>query len=112
MQIETSRQKGITVLALNGRMDATTVSIFEAECRARFKDGCVRLVIDMKNLSYISSAGLRGILNMVKLYKTVSGGLYFCNLDLKVKEVFKITGFTNMLPIHETLDAAINDAAC
>lgn len=111
MQIETSQQKGITVLSLNGRMDATTVSTFEAECRARFEEGNTRLVIDMKNLSYISSAGLRGILSMVKLCKSSSGGLFFCNLDPKVKDVFKITGFTNMLPIHETLDAALNDAA-
>lgn len=53
----------------------------------------------MADLEYISSAGLRGILGLVKSIKAASGRLAFCSLQPMAAEVFRISGFNAMLTV-------------
>lgn len=105
MEIRVTEQDGISVLALSGRMDATTTPEFEYAVK-ELPAGGILLLIDMAGLEYISSAGLRGILGLVKAVKAASGRLAFCALQPMVAEVFRISGFTAMLTVRGTREEA------
>ena len=97
MKIE-KRQEGsnLTVL-LEGRLDTNTAPELEDELSSL--DGINNLVFDFQNLEYISSAGLRIILSLQKIMNT-KGTMVIRNVNDDVKEVFDITGFSDVLTIE------------
>ncbi|MBQ3059346.1 MAG: STAS domain-containing protein [Desulfovibrio sp.] len=105
MEIVITDEEGVTLLELSGRMDATTAAEFDNAVRALPRQGA-RLLIDMAGLEYISSAGLRSILGLVKSVRTSAGKLAFCALQPMVAEVFRISGFTAMLAVCDSRDEA------
>lgn len=111
MDINLVDKDDLSILELSGRMDATTTGVFDEACRAQLARGRKKVVIDMGNLVYISSAGLRGILGMVKAMKSSGGKLAFCSLQPMVVEVFRISGFSSMLSVHNTCDEAVRAIA-
>ena len=107
MEIRATEQDGIDILALAGRMDATTTPEFESAARALLAQGKNRVIVDMADLEYISSAGLRGILGLVKSIKAASGRLAFCSLQPMAAEVFRISGFNAMLTVCGCREVAL-----
>ena len=108
MEIKATEQDGINVLALSGRMDATTTPDFESAARTLLGQGKNVVIIDMADLEYISSAGLRGILGLVKSIKAACGKLAFCSLQPMAAEVFRISGFNAMLTVCDTREDALS----
>lgn len=107
MEIRATEQDGIDILALAGRMDATTTPEFESAARALLAQGKNQVIVDMADLEYISSAGLRGILGLVKSIKAASGRLAFCSLQPMAAEVFRISGFNAMLAVCGSREEAL-----
>ena len=107
MQIDLSTQDGITILKVNGRMDATTVNEFTEECQKHIKNGSGRFIVELSGLEYISSAGLRGILTIGKSCKAAKATLAFCAMQAMVADMFKLSGFTSILTVYATLDEAL-----
>lgn len=107
MEFESSKHENAVVIKINGRMDAVTAPEFENECNAWLDKGEKAFVIDLGDLEYISSAGLRSILAAAKKLKASQGSIHFCNLAGMVQEVFSISGFSTMFPIHGTLKEAL-----
>jgi anti-anti-sigma factor len=66
-----------------------------------------KLLLDMVGLSYISSAGLRIVLQAAKQMKTKGGRLALCSLKEQIKEVFDISGFSGILDISSTPEEAM-----
>ena len=98
--------KAVTVKA-TGRMDAVTAPTFEQECMRWVEKGKVNLIVDFSGLEYISSAGLRVILGVGKKLKAQDGSLVFGGMSAMVKEVFDISGFASIFPVHESVEAAL-----
>ena len=107
MQVATSEQNGMTILSLTGRMDATTANVFGDACKAALDGGARRIVVDLSGIEYISSAGLRVILTMLKVTRSLKGTLAFSGLQPMVSEVFRISGFNSMLPTYATTADAL-----
>lgn len=84
----------ITIL-LEGRLDTITAPTFEKNIREVLSEAKT-LVIDMKNLEYISSAGLRVLLSAQKVMNR-QGEMIVCNANEMVMDVFEITGFIDIL---------------
>ena len=102
MQVVTSEQGCVGIIALTGRIDATTASSFETSCRELLDSGAKKVVVDL------GGVGLRVILTMVKASKAAAATLAFCSMQSMVAEVFKISGFSSMLPIYATRDEAVS----
>ena len=85
-------------LALEGRLDTTTAPELEAELNASL-DGITDLVLDMKDLVYLSSAGLRVVLAAQKRMNK-QGHMTVKNVCAAIMEVFEITGFVDILDIQ------------
>ncbi|MFP4368957.1 MAG: STAS domain-containing protein [Candidatus Kapaibacterium sp.] len=61
------------------------------------------IVVECTELSYISSAGMKSLLAYLKKCKEMDKELLLVNLQPKIKEIFDITGFTNMFRIYSSL---------
>ena len=87
-----------SVLAVSGRLDTVTAPQLEACCQECLSEGG-SLVMDFKNLVYVSSAGLRVLLSTHK--KTLDkGGLILRNVNGDIAEILDITGFIDILTIE------------
>ncbi len=108
MEIEDKgKQDGYLIVAVSGRMDAVTSPEFEKAVGEWIDGGETRFIVDFGGLDYISSAGLRSILTIAKKLKMQQGALLLCALRDTVKEVFEISGFSTIIPVHESVEAAV-----
>ena len=98
MTINKHSENGTLTLALEGRLDTTTAPQLEAELKQALPSAD-ELVLDLNDLVYISSAGLRVLLSA---HKTMSkkGGMTVKNVSELVQEVFDVTGFADILTIE------------
>ena len=86
------------VVALEGRLDTvTSVDFTNALTKEDIKEQVV--IIDMKALEYISSAGLRALVALKKNLSAQNKQLEVHNLNPVCQEVFRVTGFNNILTI-------------
>ena len=98
MTIERKTENDQVTILLGGRLDTATAPELEKEvdsCEGPVKD----LVIDLKDLEYTSSAGLRVILKAQKMMNK-QGSMKLVNVNDDVMEVFDITGFLDILNIE------------
>jgi len=107
MEIIEEKKGTVNTFKLQGRLDSNTSQVFEKRLFDAITDGSRNVVIDFKELDYISSAGLRVILKATKALKREDGRILLCSMQDYVKEVFEIAGFDSFLPIVPTLDDAI-----
>lgn len=92
------QQNGSTLtLAPQGRLDTVTSPELEAELKSSL-DNIENLVLDLSGLEYISSAGLRVLLSAHKAMST-RGGMKVTRVGEIVREVFDVTGFSDILDI-------------
>ena len=95
----TKNQNGTDLaLALEGRLDTMTAPELEQELNQSL-DGVESLTLECKKLDYISSAGLRVLFSAHKIMSKRSG-LKLKNVNEIVKEVFDVTGFTEIFAIE------------
>ena len=85
-------------VALEGRLDTVTAPELEAELKDAL-EGVTELVLDMKDLEYISSAGLRVLLTAQKSMSQ-KGSMKLINVNETVMEIFDVTGFVDILTIE------------
>jgi len=95
------------LLAVSGRIDAMSAPEFEKQMSEIIDHGKQLLVIDMSQLEYISSAGLRSFLVIAKKIKAASGQMKLCAMQDPVKEVFEISGFDAIIPVCKTVTEAM-----
>ena len=85
-------------IALEGRLDTMTAPDLEAEL-GKSTPECDSLVFDFSKLDYISSAGLRVLLSAHKAM-SAKGGMKITHVNEMVREVFDVTGFSDILDIE------------
>lgn len=108
MDIQEERKDGFLILCLEGRLDANNSKIFEEKLLAVIDQGETRLVIDLSQLDYVSSAGLRTFLLGSKRLTPAGGQIVLCSLQEPVKQVFDIVGFYSIFSILGSKDEALN----
>lgn len=85
-------------VALEGRLDTTTAPDFEVALNESISS-VTELIIDLAKLDYISSAGLRVLLSAQKTMNK-QGSLVIRNASDEIKEIFDVTGFSDILTIE------------
>lgn len=98
MTIETKKNNKELIVALSGRLDTTTAPTLEQTISENIYD-IEKLILDFKGLEYISSAGLRVVLNAQKKMQQI-GGMKVIHVGEDVMEVFEMTGFVDILSIE------------
>jgi anti-sigma B factor antagonist len=101
-------QRGdITIVNIDGRVDSNTAKPFEERLTGLFKSGRNRVVIDFKQMAYISSAGCRVLLIAGHLAETSQGKLVLCNLTADVQRVFELGGLTDLFAIYPSREEGL-----
>ena len=98
MTIEIKRNAEETIIKLVGRLDTTTAPALDKTIVEDIA-GTKNLVLDVKELEYISSAGLRVFLGAQKKMQKI-GSMKVTNIREEVMEVFEMTGFADILTIE------------
>jgi len=95
------------IVRLSGRLDSTTSLAFEKSLLELLANTGARLLLDLTQLDYISSAGLRVVLVAAKRSKQAQGHLVLFGLQPMVREVFEISGFLKILRTTSSLEQAL-----
>ncbi len=110
MNVSEATKDGVLVLSPAGRIDTRTASDFEQAVMARVTgpDAATRIVMNFEGLDYINSTGMRVLLILAKTLSKASGKLVLCSMKDHIFEVFKISGFNQILTITPTEEEALS----
>jgi anti-anti-sigma factor len=107
MDLNEERLDQVTALSVKGRIDSTTAPQFGQRIDAVVAAPSGRLVVDLRDLDYISSAGFRVLLVAAKRADESGSRLVLCGLSSKVRQLFDVGGFLDLFSIAATRDEAI-----
>jgi stage II sporulation protein AA (anti-sigma F factor antagonist) len=107
IEIRQEEQGDVRILALSGRLDTETSADLELALADLQAAGANRFVIDMADIGYVSSAGLRVLLALAKQLEGSRGSVRLCSLNDAVKQVFDVAGFSRMFAIFPDRDTAL-----
>ncbi|MBS7538321.1 STAS domain-containing protein [Ancylobacter lacus] len=99
MQIDREQNDTHTVIRVKGRLDTVHAKTFESYVCDTIRDVPGALVIDMSQVDYIASSGLRSLLIAGKQMKAAQRDLALSGLQPHVREVFDISGFATIFKI-------------
>jgi anti-anti-sigma factor len=118
MEVTVHKTADIVTLSLAGKLDSTTAKTFEEKILTRIDSGDRRFIIDVAELNYISSAGLRVFALAGKRLNSANGKLVLCGFKKTipyytlnripdpVREVFDTSGFSSIFPTYGSHDDA------
>lgn len=98
MTIEKNLNGAELIVKVVGRLDTTTAPELEASLKESF-EGLEKLVLDFSELDYLSSAGLRVLLQAQKTMNK-QGEMVVKNVNETISEIFEVTGFSDVLTIE------------
>src|SRR6267143_2426927 len=107
MEIVEARWGLALVLELRGRLDVNTSSMAQEKLLALIQKGYIRLALDLSHLEYISSAGLRVLLTVLKKTKSCNGKIVLFGFRNYIKGIFDIVGFSALFPMYATAEEAL-----
>ncbi|MGQ9548453.1 MAG: STAS domain-containing protein [Roseiflexus sp.] len=112
MEIMHKRLNRVDLLTVRGRLDAMNAPQLKQQFDELFDQSRYRIVLDLADLEYIASPGLRVLIEARKrardwkLTDLEGGDVRIANLPLRIKEVFDLTGFTSLFEIYpDTVEA-------
>ena len=108
VNVTTERIDDVLSADVEGRIDGSNVVQFEEAVRTAIEDSDRAVIMDLEKLVYISSAGLRAILLTAKSLQNRDAKLLLCSLSDRIREVFEISGFDKILPIHPSKAEALD----
>jgi len=111
MQLVEQEHDGVTVLELGGRLDSNTSKVLEDKIMEILGQDKKKLLIDFKEVDYINSTGLRVLLLALQQLKKNQGKLILSTIKDYMKEVFEISGYTEIFPIYATQEEALSHFA-
>ena len=90
------------MLRPQGRLDGASSSAFESDGIAIIESGGKLLLIDLEELDYVSSAGLRALLSIAKHIVAAGGRMAVCSAKPNIAELFDVSGIDGIIDIHGT----------
>lgn len=112
----TSEQKQadvpVTVFHIHGWLDAQSEEQLLAAARTAYEEGTRYLLVDMKELDTLTSAGMRALQKVYQIFTPKEdhfkvAHLKLCNAPPQIYHVLGITGFLHNIPMYESIDSAL-----
>lgn len=100
------QQADLRVVPLAGRIDAATAPSVNKAVRAAMAEGARQIVVELRDVTFLSSSGLRALLLLARELRREGGDLVLCALQPQVAEVFHLTGFDQIFQLHHTREEA------
>lgn len=107
MEVRRIDENGVTLLSLHGRFDATAAPDAESTFKDFISEDINQVVLDLADVEYISSGGLRVIIMLAKALEKSGGAIRLCSLSPFVSEVFELTNLAKRYVLCDTREDAI-----
>jgi anti-anti-sigma factor len=107
MQIQTKREGEAAVAAVSGKLDMVTAAEFQKALGEVIASGAKRVVLDLGELSYVSSAGIGAVMTLARELRTRGGELRLSNLRDNVAKIFDVCGIAKVVPVHGSVAEAL-----
>jgi anti-anti-sigma factor len=107
MEITIQKGEDAVIVGLEGRLDTTSAPAFQKNMEELISQGDTKIVLDCKEMVYLSSAGLRSLLVVAKKAAAAGGCVHCCTLQAMVKSVFDVAGFTGKIPVFGSVEEAL-----
>jgi len=107
MDISEENKGGVTIVEVRGRIDSNSAKTFGDALTNLIKAGRARLIVDLKNIIYISSAGFRALLLAGRAAEEQQGNIALCNLSSEVRRLFDLARFTDLFPIYGSREEGV-----
>jgi anti-anti-sigma factor len=106
MELTEQKKENHVVIGIHGRLDTTNYSQLEKKLMDLIDSGSNRILVDCKNMDYVSSSGLRVFLMALKKITQAGGKFMLCSLQENIREIFEISGFSSIFEICSETDEA------
>src|SRR5690606_16699299 len=93
-------EQGVTIFKIDGRVDSNGAVDLDLALQTTVNEGSYRLILDMAEVRYINSAGLRTLADILTQSKQNGGDLKLVALNPKVRRVLEIVGFDNFFTTY------------
>ncbi|MCX7983430.1 MAG: STAS domain-containing protein [Bacteroidetes bacterium] len=107
-KVRRRERDGITILELDGLLDAHTAPKLEQMFQTLLNDKKFKIIINCKGLQYISSAGLGVFMAYLDEVRNNDGDIKFSNMSPKIFNVFDLLGFPMLYEIYDIEEDALN----
>ena len=107
LQINVSEMKRVRLFEVAGRVDSVNANEFGAALDEALGDGKRNLVLDLSGVEYMSSAGLREMVRVLKQVRREGGDLRLAALSERVQEVLELAGLDTIFEIYPTQVEAV-----
>jgi anti-sigma B factor antagonist len=107
MKVETRELKHVSVVTVSGRVDSATAPDLQKALQDLLDSDQKQLVLDLKDVGYMSSAGLRVLVALQKAAKKNGGALRLAQLSVRVSEVLELAGLAPVFDIYPDVVEAV-----
>jgi anti-sigma B factor antagonist len=111
LSIQVRQVDGVAVVLPDGFINAHTVRQFESTLEELVESGQYTILLNCKDLNYISSAGLGAIMGLIEIVRENGGDILLCSLQENVYAIFDTLGFTQLYKVFETEGDALHSLA-
>jgi anti-anti-sigma factor len=109
MNITENRQAAISTFTLEGRVDSAGAVELEQALHRALSAGRTRIILDLSQVAYINSAGLRILADVLTQNQASGGDLVLVAPSIKVRRVLQIVGFDHFFRTFDDLDSAARE---
>jgi len=106
MQIKDRMENQTRIVAIAGNVDALTAGEVTQYLSGRINAETKQIILDLSQVDFMSSAGLRMILTALKASRQLGGDLYLAGAQSSLEKMLKVSGFTSILKAFPTVEAA------
>lgn len=107
MDISVQGLKRVQVVTVNGRVDSSSAPQLDEKLKNLRQNGYENLVLDLSEVDYMSSAGLRAIVSALRDCKKHGGNLCLVNPSARVGEVLELAGLTSLFNVYDDTTTAV-----
>ncbi|MGH2537371.1 MAG: STAS domain-containing protein [Candidatus Promineifilaceae bacterium] len=106
MSVHQSAAGDVWIVVVSGRLDQLQISDLENRLSQLLADSHARLLVDLSEVTYMNSGGLRCLLTGWRQARKLGGNLALCGLNQRLQDLFSLVGFDKVFNIYPTCLAA------
>ena len=104
--IKSERNGNVTIVTISGRVDSVTAAALDSELAKIVRED-KKIILNLKNMAYLSSAGVRAIIKALQSAQKSEGGVKLASVPEQVMEVLQTVGMMQMLQAYPSVDEAV-----
>ncbi|GGB75784.1 anti-sigma B factor antagonist [Knoellia flava TL1] len=107
LSVSMTERDDVVIVTVAGEVDVYTAPQLRSALEERLATGQNKIVVDLQGVAFIDSTGLGVLVGQLKALRKVDGSLFIVCSDERILRLLAITGLDQILPLHDSVDAAL-----